>query len=78
MTVDSVLRQAEELTLEERAELLRRLENGMIEAGWESELPLTDELKTFLDARIAAADANPGSGIPWEIVKEESLKRARR
>jgi putative addiction module component (TIGR02574 family) len=77
MSVDAILKQAEELTLEQRAELIRRLEAGMIAAGWEPELELSDETKAMLDRRVAEADANPGTGIPWEVVKAESLKRAR-
>jgi putative addiction module component (TIGR02574 family) len=72
MSVETVLRQAEELSLQERAELLRRLESGMVDAGWEPELHLTDDLKAFLDERIRLADSNPGAGISWEIVKAES------
>ena len=30
---------------------------------------LSDELKRELDRRIAAADADPEAGVPWEIVK---------
>ena len=77
MSVDAILKQAEELTLEERAVLLHRLEQGMLDAGWYPDVELTDEVKAMLDTRIAAADANPGAGIPWEVVKAESLKRAR-
>lgn len=77
MSVDAILKQAEELSLEQRAELIRRLEAGMIAAGWEPELELSDETKAMLDRRVAEADANPGAGIPWEVVKAESLKRAR-
>lgn len=78
MTVDAILKQAEELSLEERAELLRRLEEGMLAAGWEPEVEISDEVKAMLDRRVAAADANPAAGIPWEVVKAESLKRARK
>ena len=77
MSVDAILNQAEELTLEQRAELLKRLEAGLIEAGWQPDLEITDEVKAMLDRRIVASDANPGAGIPWEMVKAESLKRAR-
>jgi putative addiction module component (TIGR02574 family) len=76
-SVDTLLQQAEELTLEERAELLRRLEQGLLDAGWEPDSPLSDEVKALLDERIRTADANPGAGIPWDAVKAESLKRAR-
>ncbi len=40
--------------------------------------PMTPELAKLLDERCAAADADPGAGIPWEVVYEESLKRARK
>ena len=77
MSVEAILSQVEELTLEQRAELLQRLETDLIEAGWQPEFDLTDDVKALLDQRIAASDANPGAGIPWEVVKAESLKRAR-
>jgi len=32
-------------------------------------------MKQDLDRRIEEADANPGSGIPWELVKSETKKR---
>ena len=77
MSIDAILNQDEELTLEQRAELLRRLESGLIDAGWQPDFEITEEVKAMLDRRIAASDANPGAGIPWELVKAESLKRAR-
>jgi putative addiction module component (TIGR02574 family) len=76
MSVDAILKEAESLSLPERAELLRRLEAGLLDAGWGPDLPLSDDMKAFLDRRIAEADANPGAGIPWEVVKTESLRRA--
>ena len=78
MTVDAILKQAEELSLEERAELLRRLEEAMIAAGWEPEIELSDEVKALLDERDAEYEANPGAGYTWEEVKAESLKRCRK
>lgn len=72
MTVESLLRQAEALTPAERRELVERL---LEQDAPDSELP--DGMKAELDRRLAAADANPGAGIPWEVVKAESLKRAR-
>jgi len=78
MTVEAVLKNAEELTLEERAELIRRLERGLIDAGWESVPELSDEMKALLDERVAEADANPDAGIPWEVVKAASLGRTRK
>jgi putative addiction module component (TIGR02574 family) len=72
MSIDAILKEVEELSPEERAELMSRLRDRFDEPG-----ELSDELKALLDRRIAEADANPGAGIPWEVVKAESLKRAR-
>ena len=74
MTVESLLRQAEALTPDERRELAARL--MALDDG--TDPPLSDAMKAEIDRRIADSDANPGSGIPWEVVKEAALKRARR
>lgn len=73
MTVESLLRQAEALTPDERRELVARL----MEADGADDSPLTAAQMAELDRRIAYADANPDSGIPWEVVYAESLKRVR-
>jgi len=72
MSVDAILKEIEALSDAERELFFQRLDElypGPI---------LTPELKALLDARVAAADANPDTGIPWEVVYEESLKRARK
>ena len=74
MTVESLLRQAEALTPDERRELAVRL----MEADVANDSPLTEAQIAELDRRIAYSDANPDSGTPWEVVKERLRKRARR
>ncbi len=74
MTVESLLRQAEALTPSERRELAARL----MEVVMADNPPLSDAMKAELDRRIADSDANPGSGIPWEVVKARAEERARR
>ncbi|HYH66300.1 MAG TPA: addiction module protein [Urbifossiella sp.] len=74
MTVELLLRQAEALTPDERRELAARL----LETDVENDPPLTRAQKAELDRRIAYSDVNPGSGIPWEVVKAKSLERLRR
>lgn len=75
MTVESILRQAEALTPDERRELAARL----LEVDDAAEdPPLSDAMRAELDRRVAEFDANPAIGIPWEVVYEESLKRVRR
>lgn len=76
MSVDAILKEAEALSLEERAELVHRLEAGLIEAGWEPAEELTDEMKTLLDQRIAAYEADPNKVYNWEEVVEH-VKRNR-
>ncbi len=74
MSVDAILKEAESLSPEERADLLNRLQDRFGEPAVAG--ALSDEMKAMLDRRVAEADANPGAGIPWEIVKAESLRRA--
>jgi putative addiction module component (TIGR02574 family) len=82
MSIETVLSQVEELSLEERAELVRRIEAGMIQAGWDPDCELSDEVKAMLDERIRWSDANPGAGVPLDEVvagareRYEARKRA--
>jgi putative addiction module component (TIGR02574 family) len=75
MTVESLLRQAEALTPDERRELAARL---MEAADMADDPPLTEAQTAELDRRVAEFIANPGIGVPWEVVKEQARKRARR
>jgi putative addiction module component (TIGR02574 family) len=40
--------------------------------------PLTAEERAELERRVAAADANPGEGIPWEVVRAAARSRWQR
>ncbi len=40
--------------------------------------PLTDAQREELDRRIAAADANPNEGVPWEVIRAEAKLRSQR
>jgi putative addiction module component (TIGR02574 family) len=75
MSVDAILKEIEGLSADEQAELLSRLSELFAPAGGSE---LSPELKAELERRVAAADANPDAGVPWEVVYEESLKRARK
>lgn len=73
MTKRDLTRLALELPLDEQIELAQTL--------WEHAAPptdfsLPDELKEFLDARLAEACNHPEAGVPWEEVKARLLKRA--
>lgn len=74
MSVESVLRQAESLPVEDRVELVCRIWDGIAGPGWVPEL--SDELRAELDRRIADADANPDDVYTWdEVVAYVKRKR---
>lgn len=66
MSVDAIVKQVEELTPDQRAELLDRLH----ELYGDSDAPveLSDEMKALLDGRNAAYEANPTDLRTWEQV----------
>jgi putative addiction module component (TIGR02574 family) len=76
MSVDAILKEIAALTNAERGELLDRLAEQFPDTS--AEEGISPELAKLLDERVTAADANPDAGVPWEVVYEESLKRARR
>jgi len=41
----------------------------------EESRPLTTTEETLIDARLAAAEASPETGSPWEEVKDRLLRR---
>jgi len=61
------------LTIDERLELVDRL-CGSIE---EETIEISPELRRELERRLAAADANPNSGSPWDDVRARIQDRLR-
>ena len=59
------------LTVEERLEIVQELWDSI--AGDPDAFVLTDEQREELERRLAAADADPSSGSPWEVVRERLL-----
>ena len=70
MKIYSLISQVKTLSIAERIEL--------IGAVWEtlppSEIPVSEEVKILLDARLADMIQNPGVQSPWHEV-QECLKR---
>lgn len=60
----------------ERVELAMALWDSLEPDEWDAALPLTDEIKAELDRRLAEHDADPTSGIPWEVVRRQLLDGA--
>ena len=57
-----------ELPVAERLRLLELIWDSITEVP--EALPLSPEVKTDLEARLAEFEANPESGLPWEDVRE--------
>jgi putative addiction module component (TIGR02574 family) len=61
------------LSIEQRLELAQRLWDS-VAADLERQ-PLTSAQRAELERRVAAADANPAEGVPWEVVRAEARAR---
>ncbi|MBX9582415.1 MAG: addiction module protein [Gemmataceae bacterium] len=77
MSVDAILKEVEALPADERSELLGRLFDRYADSGPDLAAEMPAALRAELERRIADSDANPGSGIPWEVVRAEARKRFR-
>jgi putative addiction module component (TIGR02574 family) len=73
MTHEAIREAVKRLSIPERWELVEELWDDL--ATDPSAFEMTDELKAKLDRRIAAAEADPDGGIPWEQVREELVRR---
>ena len=61
------------MSIEERMALVEEILDSIFED--QEKIPLTDAQEAELDRRIAAYEANPNIGIPWEQVIEEALAK---
>jgi putative addiction module component (TIGR02574 family) len=64
------------LSIEDRLALAQQLWDSV--AAELEQLPLTEAQRVELQRRVAAADANPAAGIPWEAIRAESRARWQR
>lgn len=70
MSVDAIVKQVEELSLEQRAEVDRRIGEGLLEAGLDPDLAPSEEIMALLAELEADADANPGGNYTLEEAME--------
>jgi putative addiction module component (TIGR02574 family) len=59
------------LSVSERIELIGLIWDSITEVG--EETPVPDWHLRELEKRRAAADADPGAGIPWDVVKSRLM-----
>lgn len=68
MSVDTLVKQIEQLPLDQRVELFDCLDQIFGES--EEPIELSAEMKTLLDERNAAYEADPTNLVTWEQVIE--------
>ena len=76
MDFQDVLSAASALNVDDRIRLIDALWEGIEEEGPPPEL--TEAQKQEIDRRLAAFEAHPERGIPWEQVEAEALAKLRR
>jgi len=67
MDLRSVLSEVQTWPAQDRLRLIEEVWDGLSDASLEPEL--SDELKTLLDQRLAALDADPGNVLSWDEIK---------
>jgi len=72
-TATELLRQAEQLPAPDRAELVEKLWESLLDVD---DAELSDELKVLLDERIADHERNPHEGISFEEFKKRFRRSA--
>ena len=62
------------LTVDQRLDLIGELWDGIPDSS--DELPVPEWHREELERRLAAADADPDAGIPWEQVKRRLREKS--
>ena len=73
MTVDQMISEVGQMSRTDRLRLLEALWDTL--AAEEGPLELLPWQKELLDERLAAAEANPGAGAPWQEVMARLMKK---
>ena len=66
------------LPVADRLRLVGDLWDSIAQDAPDEAFPMTPELQAELDRRLAEADAHPESGVPWEQVRADILRRHQR
>ena len=68
MDLESVLTEVGTWPVEDRLRLMEQVWDGLNEQQYEPEL--TDELKSKLDRRLDALEANPDDVVTWDEIRK--------
>ena len=64
------------LPIDERIQLVEDLWDSIAEDSLERDFAVTPELAAELDRRLAEYEADPGSALPWEVVRDRIRRLA--
>lgn len=67
MDLTTVLAEVQSWPAADRLRLIEEVWDGLSDEGYEPEL--TEELKSLLDQRLDALDADPSNVLSWEQIK---------
>ena len=66
MSVATIIEQIEELNPDEKADLVYRVWNQLVDSRWQP--PLSESHTEIIDRRIKALDANPQATLTWDEI----------
>ena len=76
MDLEMALEAIDALPVEERIAFVQRILDGIVEDQTSATVPaLSPAFRAELDRRVAAGNADPSRGIPWEAVEAEAAAR---
>jgi putative addiction module component (TIGR02574 family) len=71
MELSELIEQIKKLSVAERILLAENIWDSI--AAEQDSVPVTEAQKEELDRRLAAMEASPDEGVPWEVLKEKLL-----
>ena len=73
MDVATAIRETSDLPVEDQLELVEKLWDRIVGAGWQPEVD--EDLHALLDERARELDANPGRAVTWQHFVQSARTR---